>query len=117
MPRTERQQRGDAGEARALVYLQQQGLELVARNVASRLGEIDLIVRDGRQLVFVEVRVRQSLAFGGAAASVTPAKQMRLRRQAQAWLSQRFGNSQWPECRFDVVAIDAGGLNWIRDAF
>lgn len=90
---------------------------LVERNAASRLGEIDLIMRDGAVLVFVEVRVRRSMAFGGAAASVTVGKQIRLRRQAQAWLKQHFGDADWPECRFDVLAFEAGEPHWIRAAF
>ena len=114
---TAAQQSGAAGEDRALAYLTAQGLSLVARNVGSKLGELDLIMRDGQTVVFVEVRVRRSAAFGGAAASVTPAKQQKMQRQAQAWLKQRFGDRQWPACRFDVCAIEAGTMNWIRDAF
>lgn len=117
MPRTARQQTGESGEAAALAFLEQRGLTLIARNVSSVLGEIDLIMRDANVVVFVEVRVRRTIAYGGAAASVTPAKQARLRRQSLAWLKQRFGDHHWPACRFDVLAIDAGRPDWIRDAF
>ena len=109
--------RGDLAEDRALSYLLDAGLELIARNVASPLGEIDLIMRDGRQWVFVEVRSRSSAAFGGAAASVTRAKQLRLKRQSQWVLKSRFGDTPWPACRFDVCALDAGQINWIQGAF
>ena len=114
--------RGDLAEDRALSYLLDAGLELIARNVASPLGEIDLIMRDGRQWVFVEVRSRSSAAFGGAAASVTRAKPglqypLRLTLQTQWVLKSRFGDTPWPACRFDVCALDAGQINWIQGAF
>lgn len=117
MPATAKQRRGSAGEDRALAALLAAGLVLIERNSASRLGEIDLIMQDGVVVVFVEVRVRTSMAFGGAAASVTPAKQRRVQRHAQAWLKKRFADSAWPACRFDVFALDSGQEDWIRDAF
>ncbi|MEZ5661531.1 MAG: YraN family protein [Burkholderiaceae bacterium] len=116
--RTWRQRRGDDGESRALAHLQAAGLALIERNSASRLGEIDLLMTDtDGTWVFVEVRVRRSSAFGGAAASVGRAKQLRVRRQAEALLKRRFGDRRWPPCRFDVCAIEGDELNWIRDAF
>jgi putative endonuclease len=113
---------GDEGEALALRHLQQQGLELVQRNYrvargpGARAGEIDLVMRerDGT-LVFVEVRRRAQARFGGAAASVTPAKQRSLVYAAQHYL-MRLRSA--PPCRFDVVAIDDGRApEWIRGAF
>ena len=117
MGRTSRQVTGNAGEDQALSALESAGLTLVARNVGSKLGEIDLIMIEAQTVVFVEVRVRRSSAFGGAAASVTPAKQQRLQRQAQVWLKRQYGDRRWPACRFDVFAIEAGQPNWIRNAF
>lgn len=114
--RSPTQASGDAAEGRALAFLAERGLRLVARNVASRLGEIDLVMRDGDTLVFVEVRSRASRDFGGAAASVGPAKQRRLRREAQRYLNASFGD-RWPACRFDVCALDGAAIDWIRDAF
>lgn len=114
--RSPTQASGDAAEERALAFLGERGLRLVARNVASRLGEIDLVMRDGDTLVFVEVRSRASRDFGGAAASVGPAKQRRLRREAQRYLNASFGD-RWPACRFDVCALDGAAIDWIRDAF
>ncbi len=81
------------------------------------MGEIDLIMRDGQTVVFVEVRSRRSMAWGGAAASVDFRKQQRIQRAAQCWLQSRFAGRGWPECRFDVVAIEGGRLTWIRQAF
>ncbi len=116
MRRSPAQASGAAAEARALEHLAGHGLRLVARNVASRLGEIDLVMRDGETLVFVEVRSRSRGDFGGAAASVGPAKQRRLRREAQRYLNACFGD-RWPPCRFDVCAIEGEAIDWIRDAF
>jgi putative endonuclease len=114
--RSPTQQLGDEAEARACDYLIDRGLTLIARNVGSSLGEIDLILGEGDTLVFVEVRQRTRQEFGGAAASITAAKQQRLRREAQRYLLSRFGD-RWPPCRFDVIAIEAGVINWLRNAF
>jgi putative endonuclease len=113
--------RGDAAEALALAYLQGQGLTLLARNYrvalgpSRRAGEVDLIMRecDGT-LVFIEVRARADTRRGGAAASVTPTKQRHVLRAAQHYL-QRL--NVLPPCRFDVVALDGGQLEWLRGAF
>ena len=113
--------RGDAGEDRALRYLQQQGLTLVERNYRvaagprSRGGEIDLVMhdRDGT-LVFVEVRTRLGLSHGGAAASVTSTKQRRLIFAARHYLVRL---ATPPPCRFDVLALDGEHIDWLRAAF
>lgn len=112
---------GDEGEARALAHLVRHGLVLVQRNYRvargphARGGEVDLILRerDGT-LVFVEVRARRDTVHGGAAASVGTTKQRRIVRAAQHYLL-RFGSP--PPCRFDVIAIDAERLEWLRGAF
>ncbi|CAD5373322.1 conserved hypothetical protein [Rubrivivax sp. A210] len=113
--------RGDAAEAQALEWLVQRGLTLVQRNYRvargprARGGEIDLILRerDGT-LVFVEVRARSSAAQGGAAASVGASKQARVVFAARHYLLQL---ASPPPCRFDVVAIDDGRIEWLRGAF
>ncbi|MBY0239529.1 MAG: YraN family protein [Burkholderiaceae bacterium] len=117
MGATGRQLHGQAGEDRALDYLSGHGLKLVERNFRCKVGEIDLVMNHQGCLVFVEVRRRESLAHGGALASVTPAKQRRMVRAAQWYLKrylQRY--RQMPPCRFDVVAIDGDSLNWLRNA-
>jgi putative endonuclease len=111
-------QRGDAGEQLALAHLQANGLKLVSRNYRTPGrggGEIDLIVRepDGT-LVFVEVRQRSSAQHGGAAASVGVVKQRRIIFAARHYLLRV---SPLPPCRFDVVTIEAGAVEWIRAAF
>lgn len=106
---------GQSAEARAEAFLITQGLASVARNWRCRFGEIDLIMQDGKTRVFVEVRLRSRSDFGGAAASVTPAKQRKLLAAARQYLS---GLKTLPPCRFDVIALDAGGApDWIRNAF
>lgn len=108
---------GAAAERIAATYLQQQGLVLIARNYRCRFGEIDLIMTEGDTLVFVEVRMRASDAFGGAAASITATKQARLLIAARHYLS---GLRQEPACRFDAVLITGAHraiIEWIRNAF
>jgi putative endonuclease len=112
---------GRLAEARALQYLQGQGLQLLARNFrvargpSARGGEIDLILRepDGT-LVFVEVRARASTSHGGAGASISAAKRARIVLAARHYLARC---RVWPPCRFDVVAVDGDQLSWLRGAF
>src|SRR5512134_897629 len=106
---------GQTAETRAAAFLQSHGLKLVARNWRCRFGEIDLVMQDGATLVFVEVRLRSRGDFGGAAASVTPAKQKRLLAAARQYLAAL---KTMPPCRFDVVALTASDApEWIRNAF
>lgn len=108
---------GPAAERLAVEFLQRNGLTLVESNFRSRHGEIDLILRDGETLVFAEVRLRSSSAFGGAAASITLAKQAKITRTAQFYLQHT--RSKAP-CRFDAVlldSLDAKRVEWIRNAF
>ncbi len=112
---------GDDAEAVALAYLQRQGLALVQRNYRvaggphARGAEVDLILRerDGT-LVFVEVRSRAAASHGGALASVGAAKQRRIVRAAQHYLLRL---PVLPPCRFDVVAVEAGQVRWVKAAF
>ena len=94
---------GDAAERVAEQYLAKQQLKTVSRNWRCRLGELDLICRDGETLVFVEVRSRASSQFGGAADSITPHKQARLVAAAQLYLASL---GRVPPCRFDAVLLD-----------
>ena len=109
---------GDAEETRALAHLRRHGLALEARNVRSRYGEIDLVMRDGDTTVFVEVRRRRHRGFGGALASIGRDKQWRIAKTALAYLKRRYGACDLP-MRFDVVAIDGarGDIRWLRSAF
>lgn len=111
------QRQGHAAETRALDFLLAHGLRPVTRNAGMRVGEIDLVMRDVDEWVFIEVRSRRGAGFGGAAGSVTAVKQARLRRAAQTYLLQVFGQREWPPCRFDVVGIEGERIEWIRGAF
>jgi len=110
---TAQQVKGMAGEDEALIYLQQHGLSLVERNFRCKGGEIDLVMLDGSVVVFIEVRKRGSIRYGGAAASVTSAKQAKLITAAHVFL-RRY--AAMPACRFDVIAIDAEKLSWLKNA-
>ena len=108
--------RGADAEAMAATFLEARGLTIVTRNYRCRLGEIDLIAREGSTTVFVEVRRRASRAFGGAAASITTAKRMKLLKAARHYMSRL---TRVPQCRFDALLIegDPPRIEWIRNAF
>jgi putative endonuclease len=111
-------QLGDQAEGQALAHLQAAGLRLLARNYRTPGrggGEIDLVMRavDGT-VVFVEVRRRASGAHGGAAASVGAVKQRRIVFAARHFLMRL---PSLPACRFDVVAVQGGAVEWIQAAF
>ena len=108
--------RGAESEALAAAFLQRRGLSIVERNYRCRLGEIDLVARDGATTVFVEVRQRASNAFGGAAASITARKRARLLRAARHYLSRL---RALPPCRFDALLIegDPPRIEWLQNAF
>ncbi len=112
--------RGDRVEDAALAFLQQQGLRLVERNVSARGGVLDLVMRQGDTLVFVEVRHRATHAFGGGGGSVDARKRAKLVLAASAYLADHPALADAP-CRFDVIegSGDASSprLHWIRDAF
>ena len=115
--RTSAQLSGGAAEDAAARFLERRGLDVVARNYRTRMGEIDLVARDGATLVFVEVRKRARSAqrFGGAAASVDARKRMRIEAAARHFLARL---AQEPPCRFDVVTLDGDtSIEWHRAAF
>ena len=107
--------RGEQAETRAADFLRSRGLIVVAKNYRCRFGEIDLIAREGKTLVFVEVRHRAGAAYGGAAASITPAKRGRLLKTARHYLATVH---PVPPCRFDAVLLtgESTHIEWIRNA-
>lgn len=111
---------GQAFEAAARAHLERAGLVTVDANAGYRVGELDLVVRDGDAVVFVEVRYRRDTRFGGGSVSVTPTKRRRIALAASAWLAAHAREANRP-CRFDVVAIagsvDTPQIDWIRNAF
>lgn len=118
---TEQKELGSYGEAQAERYLRRRGYRTVEKNFSCRLGEIDLIMRDGRYIVFVEVKLRRNADFAQAREFVTRAKQQRVIAAASLWLSRHESELQ---PRFDVVEVYAPGglfgrtqINHIEDAF
>ena len=107
------QAKGAAAEEQAARYLADHGLRVIERNFRVRGGEIDLICRDGSTVVFVEVRLRRRSDYGGAAASITAAKQAKIVMAARHWLVR---HGEVP-CRFDCVLLDGEHIEWLRDAF
>ena len=107
-------------EDRARRYLQAQGLRFVDSNYRCRFGEIDLVMHDEDTLCFIEVRFRNSLGYGGASASITPAKQRRIVKAALFYLSGSPHRLQ-QAIRFDALLIQQERneleFNWIRNAF
>jgi len=109
------QRTGARGEAMAAAWYEAHGYEIVARNWRCREGEIDLIVRRRRAIVFCEVKTRSSAAFGLPAEAVTREKRERLRHLAARWLE---GAPFRPTgIRFDVAAVLDGHLDVIEGAF
>jgi putative endonuclease len=106
---------GAEAETLAAEFLAARGLAIVARNWRRRVGELDLVARDGDVLVFVEVRLRRRNDYGGAAASITAAKRARMIAAANLYLA---GLRRTPACRFDAVLLDAldpQRIEWLRD--
>ena len=116
----ERKAIGILAEELALAHLLSFGLRLVTRNYRCKLGEIDLVMLDGKTLVLVEVRCRATNDFGGAAASITWQKQRKLAKTAEHLLMKNPELRRHP-ARFDVVAITTGAstptIEWIKSAF
>jgi putative endonuclease len=111
---------GDIAENTACEYLLQHGLTMISRNYRCRSGEIDLIMQDQSQLVFVEVRLRNNPDFGDGLESITKHKIKRLVSAAEYFLLQHPEYGDAP-CRFDVISLSGKpanhGIEWIRDAF
>ncbi len=111
---TPAQAAGGAAEEAAARFLEGNGLAIVARNYRTRMGEIDLVARDGATLVFVEVRMRSCDRFGGGAESIGWRKRSRIEAAARQYLSRL---RREPPCRFDVITLDGGTPVWIKGAF
>lgn len=108
---------GEKAERQACEFLISQGLVLVERNFRCTYGEIDLIMKDGKTLVIVEVRYRKNAKFGSALESVTASKQIKLMATTEIYLSALENETLMP-VRFDVVGIlGDGDLQWVKNAF
>ncbi len=111
--------KGQQTEQACCEYLQSQGLKLVTRNYRTRSGEIDLIMRDKKTLVFIEVRYRKNSHYGSAVESVNSSKQHKLLLTAQHYMQQHDIDSP---VRIDVVGMHSGDddnryrFEWIKNA-
>ena len=106
---------GAKAEAIACWVLGQQGYDILEQNFYTKVGEIDIIAKAEDTLCFIEVKYRKTSRYGFAASAVTQAKQQIIRRVAQYYLYTH--NIADTQCRFDVVAFDAGNPQIIKNAF
>jgi putative endonuclease len=112
----DRRQTGQLAENSACAFLESQGFGIVRRNFTRRLGELDIVARAGDLLLIVEVRTRATDEFGGAAASIGPAKQRRIAATA-ALLLQSDRALRQCRVRFDVIIVRDGQIEWLKHAF
>ena len=110
--------KGKRAEEISAHFLEKNGLKILDRNYHCRGGEIDLICKEKQTFVFVEVRLRQSLAYGGAGESIDLPKQRKIILAATHYLQQ---HHLWDKsCRFDCILLDKedeGRIEWIKNAF
>ncbi len=107
---------GNNGEQIAVLFLQEQGLEIVDRNFYTRHSEIDIVARDGDTYVFVEVKYRESDRYGDPLEAITKAKQRRIYNAARVYFYEKHLPESTP-ARFDAIGICASSVNWIKNAF
>ena len=114
-------ERGRRWETEAAEYLERQGLEILARGYRSRLGELDLVCREGSMLVVVEVRARATSRYGTAVTTIGRSKRTRI-IQATRYLLMRHAEWAAAPIRFDVITFDgietaSPERHWIKNAF
>jgi len=107
---------GTEKEMLAVEYMKQQGAILLEQNFYFRGGEIDLIIKDGEYICFIEVKYRNSRNYGFPEEAVTPAKQKKIIQGARIYLYRNHYPSDTP-CRFDVISVYKDEITWIKDAF
>lgn len=107
---------GSLYEEKAASYLQSRGLQILEKNYRCKLGEIDLIAKDGNCIVFAEVKYRYNMKQGYAAEAVDRRKQMVLKKVAEFYLLAKIHSLDVP-CRFDVIGFDGEKIHWISNAF
>jgi len=107
--------RGTAAENEAADFLRKKGFTVLARNYLAKGGEIDIVAREKKTLVFVEVKSRKSQSFGGAIAAVTLAKQKRVEGAAVQFIQEK--RPSFDSIRFDVICIGPDGIQHISNAF
>ena len=112
-----RQQFGKESESIAVRHLKKNGYKILEQNYRNKLGEIDIIAKDRRTIVFIEVKTRRSLEYGSPKMAVTPHKQRKISMAALLYLKKN--NQIKADARFDVVAVrpDSGDIDVIKNAF
>src|SRR4051812_24995469 len=115
-PGMDRRATGDLAENSACAFLESQGFRIVARNFLRRVGEIDIAATAADLLLIVEVRMRASERFGGAAASIGRGKQRRLAATAALFIQSR-PELRHHRVRFDVIIVRDGAIEWLKHAF
>lgn len=117
---SKKQTTGDEAEKAAKTYLEKQGLLFIESNYRCKLGEIDLIMREKTQLVFVEVRYRKQTNFGSAVETINQRKQKKVINTAHFYLQNQHSLKNL-NCRFDVIGVTgtqtAFEFQWISNAF
>lgn len=117
MPETQNNKNlGHIAEQQACDFLRAQGLKLITQNYHCVFGEIDLIMLDGSEIVFIEVRLRTHFGFGNAIESIDNNKQQKLLKSATHYL-QKQDLIDKADCRFDVIGFSNSNIDWIKDAF
>ena len=112
----DRRQTGSLAENSAAAFLESQGFSIVARNFLRRVGELDIVARRDDILVVAEVRTRSRDDYGGAAASIGPAKQRRIVMTTALFLQHHREFSRY-RVRFDVLIVRDGEIEWLKHAF
>lgn len=104
---------GAFGESKAVFYLESHGIEIIQRNYFAKVGEIDIIAKEGDTLLFIEVKYRKSITFGTALESVTKTKMKRIYLAGMTYLE----NHRYENYRFDLIAIDSEKIEWVKNMF
>ena len=112
---TLKRQKGDKGEYAAAELLRQKGYKILARNYATKDGELDIIAAHKNTLVFVEVKTRASNAYGGGLAAVSAAKQAKITKAAIAYI--RLHKPKFDGIMFDIITLTDGRAEHIQNAF
>ncbi|MBE8182560.1 MAG: YraN family protein [Candidatus Portiera sp.] len=107
--------RGKFAEKQARKFLQSRGLSFITKNFKCQYGEIDLIMGDKNELVFVEVRMRSSRLYGDAAETVDKTKLTKLINSSEYYIQRNYADKQVPNSRMDLVAINGTKFEWIHN--
>ena len=114
-----RKELGKTGESLACEYLKANKIKVLERNFKNKIGEIDIIAKEGETVAFIEVKTRSSYAFGTPAEAVNYAKQQKIIKTALSWMTDKNYDG---DIRFDVIEVlinetEAPDINYIKNAF